>query len=309
MKRIVLLTLLLAWIIPSAFSQTGSSQGRWELDFEVGKFDSFTVKDPLGYRKVYWYMTYRLTNKTGATRDLDLDVWLITDVPQGDIKKTKLGNIFQHCALPDRLKTVTIDDKSDTLRASQGLKPEKAHVYNHDRITALRKEMHLENLRVYTAREEFLSHFKRDFEGVYPDVKQQLQRQLGKKLHSSFDFLVPRDEPETIRFVTEEGEEKSYESKTRRVELADGKSIDCVAIFGNVSREADYIGVMLRGLVQSIIHVDDPNDPEEIRELVYSEKKVKLICFERLGDEFHRPHSIARYVGERWIILDKQLVD
>ncbi|MDP7033398.1 MAG: hypothetical protein QF752_02785 [Planctomycetota bacterium] len=304
MKFLVSFGLTVFLFIQAVSAQTDSTQRRWKLDFKVGKFDSIIIKDPLGYRKVYWYMTYKVTNNTGAPRKMDLDIWLITDVPKGDIKKTELGNIFQHCKLPDNLKTITIDDKINALRISQGLKPEEAHVYKHDQIISLRKAMHRENLRIFSQREAFLNHFRRDFEGVYPEVKEKLEKQLGKKLHSNSDFLIPRNEPKTIRTPN-----RTYESKTQRMEIADGQSIDGVAIFGNVSREADYIGVMLRGLVQSIVRVDDPDDPDEIRELVYSEKKVKLVCFERLGDEFHRPTSISRYLGERWIVLDKKLVD
>lgn len=82
------LTLVLVGV-PSASAQQGNApqpstvQKSWQFNFTYGKPQPILVRDVDGSHKWYWYLTYKVVNKTNDERNFIPDVAIATD--QGDI--------------------------------------------------------------------------------------------------------------------------------------------------------------------------------------------------------------------------------
>jgi len=59
---------------------TAAAAPRWKLGFTHGPMEWIAVTSPLGDTTVYHYLTYKITNGTGAPRKLVLDIRIVTDV-------------------------------------------------------------------------------------------------------------------------------------------------------------------------------------------------------------------------------------
>ncbi len=63
-----------------AASASAQETQRWRLDFEADKPQSITIENAQGHSDSYWYLTYKVTNGSGAERPLSLGFQLITDL-------------------------------------------------------------------------------------------------------------------------------------------------------------------------------------------------------------------------------------
>ncbi|MBI4617729.1 MAG: hypothetical protein HY720_29220 [Planctomycetes bacterium] len=347
MRLTLVVTLLMALAAPFAWGQfeSDSAHPRWGLSIDIlgvrpdgtGGFDHVTLTDPLGRKTTYWYVAYRISNRTNEVseqtknffRDLDkteefgqpIDVrvstYLIVDVPEGVRNKEKLQNLFRTCELPNDLRTRTMNDMVAAERAETSTPTEEYRKHSSEDVYALEKRKHEENAQVWNhfhqvrreedtyfySRSQWLSWFQHYREGHFPEAKAQLEALWGKKLLDGSEFTKLLDTPKPERPGL------TPEIKYEPIQLKPGESVDCVAIFPDISPEADYIGVMFEGLVDPIVREDDWMEADGFAERTYVERTALLACFARLGDEFKRDQDTLRYLGKKPVVTERYPVD
>ena len=165
--------------------------------------------------------------------------------------------------------------------------------------------MHQDEDTYFYSRSQYLSWFKRYREGNFPAVKDKLQSLYGKEFTSSSQFKKTASDPINVPY----GGGKTLQIKYEPIQIEPGQTLDCIAIFPDISAEADYIGVLIEGASGPVIVEDDWKKSDGMTPRAYVERKALLACFARIGDEFKRDQDKIEYLGKKWIVVERYPVD
>lgn len=271
------------------------------------------------------------TEEWGHPLDVRLSVYLIVDVPEGVNNKEQLQNMFRRCELPDNrrtptaareatnLETMRFDDAVRQERERSGMPTEDYRQRSSEEVHSLERRLHEENAQIWNhnhevtrdedkyffSRSQWLGWFRQYREANFPSAKAKLESLYGRELTDGSQFTRRLPTPRVVRL--DNG--TRLEIKFEPIQLKPGESRQCVAIFPDISPEADYIGVMFEGLVEPIVRTDDWRKAEGFEERTFVERKGLLACFARLGDEFKRDQDTVEFLGQKWVIIERYPID
>ena len=108
---------------------------------------------------------------------------------------------------------------------------------------------------------------KKYLDSLEPEAQALLEKKTGKKYKNSIDMFTGT--------------------------LAQGKSLDAVAFFGELDPNFDDLHIHVAGLYDTV---------EQVEGKLFFEKKVLVLHYNRPGDEFESSGDEITFKGKKWII-------
>lgn len=90
-------------MIAGAYPEPAIVPRAWQFDIQVGRLQPISIRDMHGHVRWYWYLPYKVTNKTGQERLFIPEVTVATD--EGDIVEAGRnipGSVFEAIARRER---------------------------------------------------------------------------------------------------------------------------------------------------------------------------------------------------------------
>jgi len=112
----------------------------------------------------------------------------------------------------------------------------------------------------------------------------------GRQYRGSFDPVV--------HTMVERKFNKKYKRMSQaRVAMDDGDEIEVLAVFGRVDPNVDLFNFVIDGL-KDRVYID--------RYETWIEDTLRLVTYERKGDEFYRQYDLLKKKRERWITREER---
>lgn len=115
MKKGIALTLLL---VACSFAGSATAAERWKLEFEPVKLDRISIQTGMHWQS-YWYLVYKVTNKTDETLPLRLSIKATSDVAKKTYRESYYKRVVEAINKKSGKEYLSIKEMRTTIDAGE----------------------------------------------------------------------------------------------------------------------------------------------------------------------------------------------